>query len=874
MADIITTEYDDDSGNDFIQCEYCDKSIRGDTQYRIHLTTSQHLKKKESMNLWDDMPVWESFLDYLDYLKLDEPIIGLSCLEQMESQALGNGQFRLKYKCKMCSLEADLPAMASHVVGRKHRQKFLELHRPDLITWDNKYSLSQQGKVIRAKAEVIERQEGRGKPVDLHPRQRNSRGDGPRRGNAPPNPRFQNPRQNMGPQQGGLDRCQQRYGPADMDIPPQDFPEDPHYQRKRVDDGYYPASTYRSGADYPKDAPFQHGYQEDNDHVRPPFPESGEYGQRYPKDNRYEEPYPEDDHSRRPFMDEPPRQAYDKGDRYEPSYYEDEPRGRPPPGDDQRPYEDDNHSGQRYSDRDFPPRPYEDPHARAYQEETPHQHPDDSYGERVYAERDSSGHLYPQIDHRQPGISEDRKQAYPEEDAYNRRVQEDVERERYGRRESTEWHPKEDTDRRFLARNGSERQYSERGFEPHHSSHGDGRERSHTGYDTERNRGGEARYGGEMPESRMERDWAEARGPPSRPSNTLGRPRSDLPQHQGATHQESLPSRKRRSRFSDCTEAEKELLQKYQMAQTVSERLSQNPPTKVQKHSESVRLREDYRERGGAQQDPANVMDVLKDVQIESVEEANFLKNKLCSLLKEFQANKSGVRDDRTPPMGSRDYEQPRRESVERLLFDEYSQRRRAMAAAGHDRDQIQERPPSDYSYRVKEMSTVGRSHDEIQERPPSDYGYRVREMSTVGRSHDEIQERPPSDDYNYSMREMPAVGRGLDNFHQASQERFDRRSYERDGPQRRREFPRPAEMFEDYPRDDFHRGERRSPPPESSFRFREGSQRSYFDGPLEEHPRDFRPHPAQTHFIEDRRTPPSSLDKIASTLLHLVSHK
>ncbi|XP_062384699.1 uncharacterized protein si:ch211-13c6.2 isoform X3 [Sardina pilchardus] len=810
------------------------------------------------------MPVWESFLDYLDYLKLDEPIIGLSCLEQTESQVLGNGQFRLKYKCKMCNLEADLPAMASHVVGRKHRQKFLELQRPDLITWDNKYSLSQQGKVIRAKAEVIERQEGRGKPVDLHPTRRNSRGNGPQRGNGPPNPRFQNPRPNMGPQQGGLDRGQQRYGPADMDIPPQDFPEDPRYQRKRVDDGYYSA---RSGPDYPEDAPFQHGYQEDNDHVRPPFPESGEYGQRYPKDNGREEPYPEDDHRRRPFMDDPPRQAFDKGDRYEPSYYEDEPRGQPPPGDDQRPYVGDNHSGQRFSDRDFPPNPY----ARAYQEEAPRQRPDDSYGERVFSERDSSGHLFPQTDRRQPGVPENRKQAYPEEGAFDRNVQEDVERDRYGRRESTEWHPKADTDRRFSGRSDGEQQYSERGFEPHRSSHGDGRERSFSGYDTERNRGDEARFGGAISESRMERDWAEARGPPSRPSDVLGRPRSDFPQHQGAPQQESLPSRKRRSRFSDCTEAEKELLQKYQMAQTVSERLAQNPPTKIQKHSESARLREDYRERGGAQQDPANVMDVLKDVQIDSVEEANFLKNKLCSLLKEFQANKSGVRDDQTAPMGSRDYEQPRRDSVERLLFDEYSQRRREMTAVGRDRDESQERPPSDYNYRVKEMSAVGRSHDEIQERTPSDFGYRARDMSTVGRSHDEIQERPPSDDFNYRMREMPAVGRGLDSFRQASQERFDRRSYERDGPPHRGEFPRPAEMFEDYPRDDFHRRERRSPP-ESSFRFREGSQRSYFDGPHEDNARDF--HPAQTRFMEDRRTPPSSLDKIASTLLHLVSHK
>lgn len=68
--------------------------------------------------------------------------------------------------------------------------------------------------------------------------------------------------------------------------------------------------------------------------------------------------------------------------------------------------------------------------------------------------------------------------------------------------------------------------------------------------------------------------------------------------------------------------------------------------------------------------------------------------------------------------------------------------------------------------------------------------------------------------------------------------------------------------------------GEYRSPPQEDSLRFCEGSQRPYYDGPFEEDPRDFHPHSIRTSFDEERRNPPSNLDKIASTLLQLVAHK
>lgn len=351
----------------------------------------------------------------------------------------------------------------------------------------------------------------------------------------------------MGPQQGGLDQDYLRYDPPGMDIPPQNFPEDPRYQEKPVDDGYYSASSYRRGDDYPEDARHQRGYLEEDDHFRPSFPERDEYGQQYPRDNHREEPYRED--RRRPLADEPPRQAYGKGDRYEPSFYDDDPQGQLQPGDDR-------HSGERYPDRDLPRRPYQGSQAQAYQEkEPPHQHTDYNHGMRLYSERDASGYSYPQVDHRQPAVSEDYRQAYPEEDVYDRHDQEDVGRGIYSRPyskdESLEWHPKVDTDRRFHGHDG--KHYSERGFEPH-SSQDYRSERGHSSFATERNRGSEARYGGEMPESRMNRDQAGARGPRLRVSEI---------QERLGSHEESASTRKRKSRFSDCTEAERELLQKW-----------------------------------------------------------------------------------------------------------------------------------------------------------------------------------------------------------------------------------------------------------------------------------------------------------------------
>uniref|UniRef100_A0A8C9RS70 Uncharacterized LOC108933275 n=1 Tax=Scleropages formosus TaxID=113540 RepID=A0A8C9RS70_SCLFO len=107
------------------------------------------------------LPVWSSLTEYLDYLQLDEPIIGLKHLVRVDSDGPD-----LKYLCRLCFAEGDLPSITFHVLGRRHRTFLLRppmTDRPDLVTWDVN-SRSQSGKLVRAKAEVVERQDGRGIP--------------------------------------------------------------------------------------------------------------------------------------------------------------------------------------------------------------------------------------------------------------------------------------------------------------------------------------------------------------------------------------------------------------------------------------------------------------------------------------------------------------------------------------------------------------------------------------------------------------------------------------------------------------------------------------------------------------------------------------
>ncbi|XP_059365574.1 uncharacterized protein LOC132104261 isoform X1 [Carassius carassius] len=172
MADLLTVYDDDEKSYAFIDCRICDKRIRGETQYKIHVTTLQHLKKEDTLVSQGEiprqppLPEWTDIREYLEYLNLEEPIIGLNSLIQVPDHVADDGKTVLKYKCRMCVVEMDLYSMVAHIIGRKHRQKYLELKRPDLVTWQDN-NQKQPGLVARAKAAVVEKQEGWGKPVAL-----------------------------------------------------------------------------------------------------------------------------------------------------------------------------------------------------------------------------------------------------------------------------------------------------------------------------------------------------------------------------------------------------------------------------------------------------------------------------------------------------------------------------------------------------------------------------------------------------------------------------------------------------------------------------------------------------------------------------------
>ncbi|XP_007547721.1 uncharacterized protein LOC103135075 isoform X1 [Poecilia formosa] len=166
--DNLETPYDEDDG--FIECTICEKSLRGNTLYKIHLTTPGHLKKEDALVAEGKavrehiMPKFKDILHYLEYLNLDEPIIGLNFLEEV---ANFEPQLGARYTCKLCSQTSNLAEMVCHVIGRKHRQKYVEIKRPDLVTWDSQTINTQGGKIMRAKAEIVERQNGRGVPEPL-----------------------------------------------------------------------------------------------------------------------------------------------------------------------------------------------------------------------------------------------------------------------------------------------------------------------------------------------------------------------------------------------------------------------------------------------------------------------------------------------------------------------------------------------------------------------------------------------------------------------------------------------------------------------------------------------------------------------------------
>ncbi|XP_057684191.1 eukaryotic translation initiation factor 3 subunit A isoform X2 [Corythoichthys intestinalis] len=171
--DDLTTPYDDDSAIEFIDCSVCEISLRGHNLYKIHVTTSGHLKKEDAaiaagvMVREQMVPKFQDILEYVDYLKLDEPVIGLNFLEEEPSMHADRYNIGPRYTCTLCNTSGSSPEMIHHVIGRKHRQKYIETKRPDLVTWEKHSNFTQMGKIIRTRAEIIARQDGSGYPVPM-----------------------------------------------------------------------------------------------------------------------------------------------------------------------------------------------------------------------------------------------------------------------------------------------------------------------------------------------------------------------------------------------------------------------------------------------------------------------------------------------------------------------------------------------------------------------------------------------------------------------------------------------------------------------------------------------------------------------------------
>ncbi|XP_026785387.3 uncharacterized protein si:ch211-13c6.2 isoform X1 [Pangasianodon hypophthalmus] len=511
MADLLTV-YDDGESNTFIDCTICDKRIRGDTNYKIHLTTLQHLKRERTLadkGLIPEptpLPQWANIKDYLTYLNLSEPIIGLGDLVQEDDFFTNDGRALLRYRCRLCTVQMDLYDMATHVVGRRHRQKYLERHRPDLVTWE-KTSEKQAGVVARAKAAIVEKQEGWGTPVPLI---RSDKGRSLRNRGAAQDP----PSYVQGRASSGRDRREQ-------DLYNQSYMEG--------GDAYGRPSCYR------EDNQYDQSYRDDGPHHP-----SGS------GDNQYDAPYSQGDRQRR---------SYGERDYMERPHWEDEMNIGA--------FQGDGTHDRRYTEKGVP-QPYDDDW-----------HPETNPSRGPYKSRESDDYYHGNISENRFGES---GMGYQE----SGRMQEPTYTSHHGTGPSMD-------ERQRQSRNMP---YTEKGRERFQDMNETGRHGSFEmqGY------------------NKTQRYY---------PS------------------EDAIPAKKKRkSRFSDASPLEMALARKSQIDDMIS------------KYKQKGRMVPTNNQASGNSMDSAvtprmeNVLDVLNDIQIENVEEANFLKDKLCTLLKEFQSNK------------------------------------------------------------------------------------------------------------------------------------------------------------------------------------------------------------------------------------------
>ncbi|XP_047460432.1 uncharacterized protein si:ch211-13c6.2 isoform X2 [Mugil cephalus] len=619
----IETPYDEEL--EFITCTICDRSIRGETLFKIHLTTAPHIKKEDSLVAMGQavrrqhVPEFTNIVQYLDYLKLDEPIIGLTFLEEVPS----NDPASPNYSCELCHLTANMAEMVRHVIGRKHRQKYVELKRQDLVTWDKQSLSTQGGKVMRARAEIIERQDGRGTPKMLMVKKRTDTKLNISRGP---------PRQN-----------QNRDGRIPLrtphDVPPL-LPELKDYQSKISPRRMYPP-------DYPNTPTF-HPDVPNMDRDRP-----SRWEDSLRQDRTAEEVQKADYRERSTYRED--RLDSDYRRQYEGDYVE-EPRRSVvlKPDDDSR--------------HDY----REAPCAKYYP------------GERSYPERDPLKEFYTeevnraQVRSAKSAEFQPSKLGYPEGDKQQWPLERDSGRHdpmnRAGRQGSRE---PEDKWRNFTppAESDRSRDHLFSVIRDYHH-----------------------KMGGPYQEDKIDSPGpSRAAAPTTQSRAEATRTFSDIPEPfrrflTGADNEESRGKRKRKSRFSDATPEELEMTKEIlrnehgppnpkfggdSRAVTGSLRpeFSGAQYSDHMRKSQSPNYSDSY-QRGSSESD--GVFDMLRNIDIENAEEADFLKNKLFSLLKEFKSKKLEKVVTNRQSMGSmsNDYTQPpRQDQYERTLREDSDRR-------------------------------------------------------------------------------------------------------------------------------------------------------------------------------------------------------
>ncbi|XP_054461337.1 uncharacterized protein si:ch211-13c6.2 isoform X2 [Anoplopoma fimbria] len=578
--------------NETLPLSVCDKSIRGETLYKIHLTTPGHRKKEDVLVAsgvavrHPRIPEFEDILQYLDYMKLDEPIIGLNYLEELPSN---DPQAGPKYTCKMCFHKANLPEMVHHVIGRKHRQKYVELKRPDLVTWNKQSIIIHGGKILRTRAEIIERQDGRGTPVPMAKKGM----EGKLKFSRVP------PRQKQNRDGNFIQSLTQRDGPSHL--PDLRDDQDEYSHPGRFPPGhpdstpFPPEDTYMLGRDrpmYQREDTLSHGRMEE-ELQRADLRESRMY-RREQMDPDYRTEYEEE------YAENPQRRAVP------------EPGGDP-----------------RYDSKQ------EMPHGQAQHVEY---YPDEAPPYRKpYPERDPLKEFYTDEVRRRGRV--------PSEYPPSQRV-----------------HPEGDEQRWSLDRESGRRD-SMNGAGRQGSSEPEAKRRSFpTSSESDQTPDGHLfhfvrDYRHEMREPYQEEAVANPgqsrTGPPtSQRRLEATRAISDIPEPfrrflKGAANDEGHGKRKRKSRFSDATAEEVETTKEIFSDEygPPNPKFGGRPrPVHGTQHpdhyieSQAPHHTESYQREGS---ESRGVFDMLKNIEIENAEEADFLKNKLCNLLKEFKTKKS-----------------------------------------------------------------------------------------------------------------------------------------------------------------------------------------------------------------------------------------